>query len=72
MSYSQRTHAQERVETLAGQGMRVVALAHADLYGIPDDRDTAEIGLTYTGLAWFTDPLQRPPRRSPPVCRPWW
>jgi Ca2+-transporting ATPase len=58
MSDSQRAQAQTRVEVLAGQGMRVIAFAYADLTGVPDNRDTAETGLTYTGLAWFTDPLR--------------
>jgi len=47
-----------RVAQLAGQGMRVIAFARKDLQDVPNDRQTAETGLSYVGLAWFDDPLR--------------
>jgi len=46
------------VQRLAEQGMRVIALADRDLEAVPADRDQAESGLSFAGLAWFTDPLR--------------
>jgi Ca2+-transporting ATPase len=47
-----------RVRELARQGMRVIAFARRPLTGVPADRDSAETGLTFVGLAWFADPLR--------------
>jgi len=41
-----------------GQGMRVIAFARRRLDQVPADRDAAEVGLDYVGLAAFTDPLR--------------
>jgi Ca2+-transporting ATPase len=58
ISDQQRKAAEARIAQLAGQGMRVIAFARKDLPAVPADRDRAETGLTYIGLAWFTDPLR--------------
>jgi Ca2+-transporting ATPase len=47
-----------QVQDLAGRGMRVIAFASRELSSVPQDRDEAETGLTFAGLAWFTDPLR--------------
>jgi Ca2+-transporting ATPase len=47
-----------RVDELARQGMRVIAVAHKETDEVPTDRDGAESGLTFVGLAWFGDPLR--------------
>jgi len=43
---------------LTGDGQRVIGFARRHLSGVPADRDTAETGLDYVGLAAFTDPLR--------------
>ncbi len=53
-----RAAVQARVDQLARQGMRVIAFARKQTAEVPADRDSAERGLTYVGLAWFADPLR--------------
>jgi Ca2+-transporting ATPase len=43
---------------LTERGMRVIGFARRHLDHIPADRDDAETGLGYVGLAAFTDPLR--------------
>jgi P-type Ca2+ transporter type 2C len=43
---------------LTGDGRRVIGFARRLLSGVPADRDAAETGLEYLGLAAFTDPLR--------------
>jgi Ca2+-transporting ATPase len=47
-----------RVDQLARQGLRVIAVAHKETDTVPTDRDRAESDLTFVGLAWFGDPLR--------------
>ncbi|WP_432826082.1 cation-translocating P-type ATPase [Dactylosporangium sp. CA-092794] len=46
------------VRQRAGQGMRVIAFADRSLTQLPTDRDAAETGLRYVGLACFADPIR--------------
>lgn len=53
-----RSKADEDVARLSERGLRVIAFAHRHLPTAPADRDAAEQGLTYVGLAAFDDPLR--------------
>jgi Ca2+-transporting ATPase len=53
-----RTWAFETTEELAGQGMRVLALARRDLEGAPTDLEAEEKGAVLVGLVGLADPLR--------------
>jgi Ca2+-transporting ATPase len=43
---------------VTGEGLRVIGFARRRLAQVPADRDAAETGLEYAGLAAFSDPLR--------------
>ncbi|MFI5613448.1 cation-translocating P-type ATPase [Amycolatopsis sp. NPDC051903] len=53
-----RQDAEEAVARLSERGLRVVAFARRVLRTAPADREEAEQGLAYVGLAAFDDPLR--------------
>lgn len=53
-----RRAADEDVARLSARGQRVIAFAERLLPAAPADREEAERGLTYVGLAAFDDPLR--------------
>jgi len=53
-----RAGADAAVARLTARGMRVIGFARRRLDQVPADRDSAETGLDYVGLAAFTDPLR--------------
>jgi Ca2+-transporting ATPase len=55
---ARRAEIEAAVAQLARRGLRVIGFASRRLAAIPADRDTAECGLRYAGLAAFTDPLR--------------
>ncbi|WP_084464216.1 cation-translocating P-type ATPase [Microtetraspora fusca] len=53
-----RADIEDALMRLSRRGLRVIAFARRRLPAAPADRDEAERGLTYTGLAAFDDPLR--------------
>ncbi|QRP50285.1 cation-transporting P-type ATPase [Amycolatopsis sp. FDAARGOS 1241] len=53
-----RQEAEDAVARLSERGLRVIAFARRTLSTAPTDREQAEHGLTYVGLAAFDDPLR--------------
>lgn len=58
MTEPERAAARAEVERLAAQGRRLVAFATKELEAPAAERDAAERGLRYAGLAVFEDPLR--------------
>jgi Ca2+-transporting ATPase len=58
MAEAERASVLTRVEQLAGDGLRVIAVAERQVAGVPRDAAHAEDALTYVGLAAFRDPLR--------------
>jgi len=58
LSERQRSQLGERVEELAGQGLRVLAVARGRPASVPATAEQAEQELSFVGLLGFADPLR--------------
>jgi Ca2+-transporting ATPase len=58
LSPGERAHVEAQLAEFTGRGLRVIGFATRLLPGPPGDRDDAETGLTFLGLAAFADPLR--------------
>ncbi len=66
---AQRQALLERAAALADQGLRVIALAERSAPAGPLDREEAERGLVFMGLAGFADPARPEAAAAVAACR---
>ncbi|WP_253195411.1 cation-transporting P-type ATPase [Streptomyces sp. JHA26] len=69
LTAARRTRVAETADRMAGQGLRVLAVAEAVSAGSADDRDQDESGLTLLGLEGMMDPPREEVRAAVDACR---